>query len=469
MRTSESRVLGSACCGLFLLSAIAQAEAADPLTPEQADSVMTERVRQLLGFGGNASTPFWLSLSTVGAVVPEGDIGAVNDLANFCPEPAPVIQSYRRARLLNRIYFKVVDWLTGPFREPTEEQKKAREYLSTSSDKAKYDEFHKKWTDVVSRWWTETDSAKKAVLFSEKLDVERDWAAFGFRNEVDNAYEVIRAGVNNFAPAINGRRKDILADFEAKGLQVTDNPLLGAYRAPVSELSPSVEKWGDANGWLRFSFSDSTVRDTYSESTSNNLGFQGLSLGFLTVGGGGGGGNTTESKVTKVFKFDYQAELKRVPIRRPWLDTEVFFERTGWTWRKPPAEVPYPHVSVGENGVGQPQQSPDAVIDGRDIGCSLLPLELVIARGRSLTATVSNDDYHRIEESGSSTSGGGLFGFFGGSTHGWKTKNVVTNNDTTTFTVSDPGIAVIGLISEKLPRVPEPNLSEKWPTDAWLP
>ncbi len=79
------------------------------------------------------------------------------------------------------------------------------------------------------------------------------------------------------------------------------------------------------------------------------------------------------------------------------------------------------------------------------IDCSMLPLDLIIARKRSLVATVSKSDYALIETSGSSGGGGSLFGIFGGGgKRSWSTKNISENGNDVTFKVESSGIAVIG-------------------------
>jgi hypothetical protein len=185
--------------------------------------------------------------------------------------------------------------------------------------------------------------------------------------------------------------------------------------------------------------------------------------------GGGGGGNSNVSRVSEVKNFSYSFEVKRVDISRPWLDTEVFLEPRGWTWRKNPNTVSFPRVSDGLDTNGKPVLPPNRVYNDATIDCAALPVEFIIARKRSLVATVSKSDYQLIQTSGSSGGGGSLFGIFGGGgSRSWSTTTISENGNDVTFKVEGPGIAVIGMISESLPKAPNANVADKWPSNAWL-
>ena len=61
---------------------------------------------------------------------------------------------------------------------------------------------------------------------------------------------------------------------------------------------------------------------------------------------------------------------------------------------------------------------------------------------------------------------GGIIG--GSKKSSWSTSNVTASGDDVTFTVEAPGIAVIGLISQLVGRIPAPDPANDWPEDAWL-
>jgi hypothetical protein len=104
------------------------------------------------------------------------------------------------------------------------------------------------------------------------------------------------------------------------------------------------------------------------------------------------------------------------------------------------------------------------------VACAMMPVEVVVARNRKITATVSKDDYTLIEQSGHRQGGATLFGIIGGGgSKDWSSVKTSEDGNTVTFTVASDGIAVIGLISQILPPVPQPNSAEKWPGEAWLP
>ncbi len=463
--------------GIFFLAGTlaataASAQTSGPYTPEQAISVFYEALRTTLGFNGTPNGKQWLSMSMVGSLVAAGDVSQVNDLANFCPTTDPVILVYNRVRKLDRIYDRVNRALMGPLRPDTDEVKAANAVLhkqdgTASPDYAAYTDYESKYDAAFSKFLQSTVPADRTSMLLDINRIRRDWSVFGHRDEIDSALGVLSAAEMRMGGPMVQRRLDILKFYLDSGLAPSDSP--GAFKSPTSEMSPTVDKWGDEAGWTGVKYSSQDTSMRYSSSTSNSRGFGGLNLGFVTVIGSGGGGNSSESRVSSVIKFAYAFELKRITIRRPWLDTEVFFEPAAWTWRKIGNTPRFPHVAVGPDAAGKPTEPSDAVYDNAAVDCPVLPLELVIARNRTLTATVSKSDYQLITTAGSSGGGGSLFGIFGGGgSRSWSTTNVRDDGTNVTFDVNAPGIAVIGMISETLPKLPEPNKLDQWPVGAWI-
>jgi hypothetical protein len=443
----------------------------EPYTPEQAISVFHQAIRNAID--PSMSNKFWLSLSLIGAVAESSDLSIVNDLANFCPERTPVIDSFTRVRRLDAIYEKVLAGLTGPLRPETAEYRAARDYLFNPQTKldtpeyAAYEAHSDAFAEALSNYFAEKDTAKK-VLLQRKVNKAVDkWSISGYRGEVEAAMWQVELGETKFGLVKNGRRARILKAFRNAGLKPSD--VDGAYRAPLSELSPPVDTWSNDTGWATFSYSSQQIDSSYDGSYSQSRGFGGLSLGFINLVASGGGGDSNEHSVREVKEFSYGFDLKRVQIRRPWFDGDVFFEPQSWTWKKNANTTTFPRVAEGLDENGQPKEPVSAVYDNQSIGCPLLPLDLIIARKRTLTATVSKADYQKIVESGSVSGGGSLFGIFGGGgSRSWTTTKIRETETDVTFKVEAPSIAVIGVISEVVPTLPSPNVADTWPPEAWI-
>lgn len=460
---------------IAIMSVISPAYA-QTYTPEQAVSVFYESMRDKLGFNsGGGSAKYWLSLSLVGSIVDPGDLSQVNDLANFCPDTSPVLQTYTRARKLDMIYEKVLNSLSGPLRPEPQEVKDAYSRLRTSATPPQETSEYKAWKAYQKTYNTKfTDLFKaktpveRSTMQIELAQIDKDWKLLGYKSHVAQAWDVINSNDVKYGALKQENRRDVLGHYRTGGLAPSDIP--GAFKAPASELSPPVDKWVDAGSWTGFTYTSNQTGSQFNQSTSNARGFGGLNLGFVTIVGGGGNSNSSTSKVSSASEFNYSFQLKRISIRRPWLDTEVFFEPKGWTWRKNASTTKFPRVAVDPDETGKPQTPPENVYDNVSLACSVLPLELVIAQNRSLTATVSKQDYNEHIASGSVSGGGGFFGIFGGrGGKNWSTTKISESASSVTFKMDAPGIAVIGIISETLPELPEPNLQDKWPTDAWLP
>lgn len=457
------------------LSAVAFSTNAQSVDPLQAISTFYDSQRLILGFDDpdDAKSKHWLSMSIVGAIATEDDPASINDLANFCPTETANIQSYARARKLDRIYEKILGSMTGPSRPDSQEYKDAKALLQNSD--GSYTDLYKSYLAKAEVYYNaeidfkfaETAAARaRAQIDLEKA--ERDWKVAGSKVEVDGALFILRKLDDFFGDAPNENRLLLLEQYRKKGLDFDNGDEIGAYKSPRSEVSPKVQDWANGADWVAVSFSDETVKTNYSATNTSKrkMGFG--SVGFLQVGISKNSGNSTESRTTDVKSFSYSFKIARVTIRRPWLDSEVFYRPLGWTWKLTKNTKEYPRVSSGPDGNGIPRASEKNIYDNVAIDCTLLPTEMVIAKDRTIVATVSKETYDEINTAGTSGGGGGLFGIWGGKKRTWSTTVIDSTDKDVTFQVTAPAVAVVGMISEKLPLLPEPNFDDKWPDDAWL-
>lgn len=468
----------AACLSLFAgsvtLALPVAAQVAGPYTPEQVYFVLYDAMRHALGVTNtDLNQKTWLSLSTVGSIVTADDPAHVNDLANFCPDSSPVLATFGREPKLDAVYEKLIEGAVSPVRTYSSAYKKAKAVLLQADGEPsvklkKYNERHEAYVVAWTVFIQATDPAARTLASMKMNNALQAWTDSGYRSEIDDARNITDQEEFAAGGFRQANRRQILRAYRNTGMTGTD--VLGSFRSPVSTFSPDPSKWATATGWVSVSFAADQTLSQYNYAESQRSGFGGLSLGFVHIGGTAGGKRTTEVKVSKVYKFSYQFELMRASINRPWLDTSLLFQPLDWTWKKNAATTVYPYVAVTRDAGGRPLPSPATVYDNKEVGCSLYPVDAVIARNRKIVATVATSDYNSAVSAGSASGGGSLFGIFGGGgKQNWSTTVISQDAVNTTFSVEANGIAVIGLLSQFVPHSPNPNLSDKWPKEAWMP
>lgn len=470
------------CAAMTALSSSAFAQVRGAFTPEQVYSVFYSDLRAHLQMRNTGESPYWLSLSLVGKAISKDDQVSINNIANFAPPASPVIEAFTFEPGLAATYENILGGMIGPFREHTESYKKARALLVGDDGKATpayatYNTLRKDFEAArIAVLGAKTDE-DRTKFQSEQSEARERWEVFGHKGDIDQAWATMEAEDSLFGASRSRRRIENLHAFQAAAQKLAakqagevEIPAVGGgFVAPLSYLSPAPENWDKPDGWAHFEFSASDVQTKYSASSSQKMGFVGLSFGggFLGIKKGGGSGD--ESSVKTVKSFGYKVTLKRVSIERPWLDRTVLFDPLAWTWRKSTSGGQYPLVATARTADGIPQDSKVRIYENQAVSFAVLPVELIIGKDVSLTATVSKEDYQKIVKEHTSGGGGSFFGLFGGSKSKTTLTEIATDNQNTTFTVTLDGTAVIGLISQILPELPTPNRSATWGPDAWLP
>ncbi len=216
---------------------------AQTYNPTQVMAVFRQAIQDVVH--PNPPGNSWFSLTMVGAVAEPEDPTIVNDLANFCPEPGPLITSFRRVRQLDRIYQAILEGTIGPVRSPTPEYTEARQFLFRDGDLSPeykaYNAAGQNYADALTAYHSETDLKKRTSLLQKVVAADQQWMLSGYRGEVDAAFLQIAAGETKFGPVKIGQRSRVLQWYKAKGLSPTDTA--GAYKSPASELSPPVASW----------------------------------------------------------------------------------------------------------------------------------------------------------------------------------------------------------------------------------
>jgi hypothetical protein len=442
-------------------------------TPQQVYTIYYDAISQALGFSG--SSTHYLSLTAVGRVVQGTDQAAqVSDLSNFCPPAKPILDSFANAPKLDAIYERILNGAVGPEFAFSNAYREAEKVIKTAGgdptdEFTKYLTYRRRHTNAIIK-------LRNAITPEERLNAQDDVSIaydqlniFGFRAKIEGALGVLDAEQFQSGATQLYRRQQILRLYRETALNGKD-AFKEDFRSPFSEFSPGPSEWSADAGWTTLDYSTSARFSSYSHSSSEKRGFGGLSLGFCTIGGSVGGSSSVTHKVSKVSELAYKIDLLRVGIRRNWLDASLFFDPTAWTWKKLESQDQFPRVAVALNQNGVPIESQIQNYNNARVSFAMLPLEAIVARNVSVTATVTKADYEQIKSASSASGGATLFGIFGGGGSGkWSYENVEDNGSKVRFTVRTSGPVVIGYISQILPLCPNPNANATWPAHAQLP
>lgn len=77
----------------------------------------------------------WFSIAAVGAVAEADDPPAINELANFCPDPADEISRFGGIRPLDLVYEKAITGMVAPVFAETDALKKQRHISEVLQDR----------------------------------------------------------------------------------------------------------------------------------------------------------------------------------------------------------------------------------------------------------------------------------------------------------------------------------------------
>jgi hypothetical protein len=484
---------------LFVLSFGSRAWCQVPeYTPEEALSMLDQRIRSVLGFKapGQSQTdpPTWLSLTYVGLEVPKDDKRLVDLIAVQCPPATNELTTYSTAHRLDEVYEVILK--NSSLSKPTvqiqgvEEAKKLLVDSNSDSGLSKKYEQYRSWQNKylsAAQLFDEAkgrnDSAAQNAAQTQMNLILKDWRLLGHKTEMEAAEEKLWAADANSSLTNAQWREQLLSAYrniasDAQQGTTTANSIA----IPRSFLHPSPESWSGDAGWTKVKFDKSDewsrTEDEYRKSTR----YANAGGGFLFWRARASGEReevyTEHREVKKASQIGYEFEIRRAVIYRPWFDQRFFFNPGFWTWRRPRTvqeTAPLPRVSIGPENGFPPLTNPQPKYVDDNVDVPIIPSEVIVARRLKLRATVSTDDYRKIDEqrkSSASVSGRGFFFFSlrggaGGSNES-KLTEVETKNGRTTFEMSAEGPIVIGYISNVVPKAPNPSMDgREWPTEAW--
>jgi hypothetical protein len=429
--------------GLSIASMPCAAQAASPAS---AFGLLRDKLLQLLQLDGNRQV--WLSASAAGINVDATDRGQLNDIANICLPPEPVISSYNSSQRLDQVYETILDGMVPSKQSRLPGYEQARSLVinpdgSPSAHYLAYSSYEKTYMGALNAL-AQAPNMQVENEWKDRLRlIEVNWAAFGFKEEIAAALSTINAdALSNAGFAAIMKRRQLLEHYRQLSLTPTDAS--AAFRSPISEFLPMPPNWSNSGGWVKVSYSEPDLSREWVSSS-----------------------RTTHADNDGVTKFTVELEIKRVAIRRPWFDSEVLVGPGLWTWRKSEGVSGFPYVAVDPGADGAPVSSSENSYGGRRIDCALLPIEFVIARERTFTGTVSRKQYAEIMQGFSSNGSFSTLRQF--SEDGVLPKVTSENAENVTFKVANSGMRVVAFLSEILHKLPNPDRNGEWPHEAWLP
>ena len=286
-----------------------------------------------------------------------------------------------------------------------------------------------------AEWFTKSAVLKQKV----KLAFDR-WVAGG-KNQVDQALSTIRELGRG-----TGERWDSMKDNLRLSEQTTSegSPYL------FTKFFPS-QFWDEAhtNSWTKFSMAHEEVH-TVDNSSSTSWGGGGFGLWSFSASASYAEQRQYHKSDANMEKID--VELIRVPIRRSWWDTTVFWDR-GWKF--------------------DPQVTNMALSDGRIPPAGEMtayPTAMIVSRNLNLAMNLSTEENSHVATQFSAS---GSVGWGPWSLKGNYSKN--TDSKTHDFSQTSAGLEckgmqIIGFVCELLPKSPDTDPTLNWQAYApWPP
>lgn len=321
-----------------------------------------------------------------------------------------------------------------------------------SDHQSTYDVFRDRYFDALDALNDEKSqqhpSSAKLQRLTQKLDeANANWEVLGKKSDYENRQaQVIYLS--------SGDPSQLWKGFKDKyRSQSRKSPNRGYYQQTF--LIPPASQWSSPRvSWSRF---EKTINeaDSYSYSSQTSWGASGsagwgLFSARVSVGGSSKYEHSESDVTTVSVAFDYI----RIRISRPWLVSDVFGYHFWW-WKK---AFGYKLLSDGGNLHITPPVRPIGTIP-------FIPNYMIVARNVAITSNFSHNDATHIQNSFSSSGGGGwgpfsVSGYYNSSSGSHRTN---ASFDGTTIRIDQPQI--IAFTGSLMPRCPNPDRTLPWRDD----
>ncbi|MEN2399059.1 hypothetical protein GKZ90_0004690 [Flavobacterium sp. MC2016-06] len=300
-------------------------------------------------------------------------------------------------------------------------------------------------SDAYNAAWSSYNNDRSLPKPSLRLNAAKENAFRAWVNAGKVAQETNVAVISQYE-AMNGG-----VFWEKLNRQYIDNQLLiedGVEFCPVT-MVPSYKKWYKNEGWTKFEFNQKDLDNQSNVAAIAAAGNIDFDYGIVSIDGEG---SYSEDKgYTKIDETNltFKCELMRVTVTRPWMNPLLFNSKA---WKFSP-NAPESEYSSGGS----------IVEDIRPVGAFVtLPTTYILARNVEVIGQFTD----RVQEilkrnvEASATVGIGPFSISGRVSYGGKEHKIQGSIEGNKIKIND--IQIIAVISEVLPKLPNPNPSLPW-------
>jgi hypothetical protein len=353
-------------------------------------------------------------------------------------------QKLQKFRNLLTVTKDTEDIITGEKKTITEPGPLALAYTAKMNDYIDAaDEYMNLLIDAQSAKGSDPEAIRRVAAWTNKSKfirkkmeaAEMAWVSQGYKNE----YESINAYIDQVTQkSMVLYKEDLQRKFNNGLLTSTKEGTAGDFY--YTTLLPG--NFATSPGWPKFTFYEGDYETHYNKSTSKWSAGGGVSFGLFSIGGSASGSKVKVATNQKATGFRATLEFTQIPICRSYFEPG-FFSMRGWTLDK-----------VWDLNFDKKVSDGAEKPDGRLVA---YPINALFVRNVQLVFNEwdSHSKYAKSQISGGGAVGWGPF-FAGGSySHGSERRDAAFHDEG--GMVSMPGITLIGLVNNLIPKSPNPN------------
>jgi hypothetical protein len=275
-------------------------------------------------------------------------------------------------------------------------------------------------------------SANQMLYRMKVTQAEGNWAAMGYRNEVEQLWAAISQMT---ARSMKLWKQRLLQDLDDARVSAVGPGQTFLYTMPVPG------NFANAGGWTEYAIhSEKMTSEMAQKSTSWKAGGK-ANWGLWKAEANVASESSQHTGEMSVEKFGLSFELAQIPIARSWYFPEFFMNR-GWTLDRGRG---WNYDQFPSDGAPEPT--------GNFVG---YPTTVLFARKIVITSEELASAYREHSKSFSASGGGGWGPF---ATHGSYAKQESGRSfqsDASGGSIKVPGMQIIGFVNRLVPKAPNP-------------